>query len=133
MTHHRPDRVADLIRGILARLLREEVRDPRIGFVTVTDVQMSPDLRHARVFVSILDDDSQPTFAALKRALPFLRRSLARSSGLRYTPQLHLVVDESIATGFRMESILDEAHDSETAAHDEVAEDTAPSPDEDPR
>jgi len=136
MTHHRPERIADLIRAELARLLREEVRDPRVGFVTVTDVRMSPDLRHARVFVSILEDDPAETFAALERALPFLRRSLARSSGLRFTPQLQLLIDESIRTGSRIERILDEIHVDEadgTGDPPESAESGTEDPGEDAR
>ena len=112
MSPHRPERVADRVRQILSRVLREELRDPRVGFVTITDVRMSPDLRHARVFVSILEDDPEPSFQALQRARPFLRHSLARNSGLRYTPELHLVVYESASRGFRVDAILDDVGDS---------------------
>ena len=109
MTQHRPERVADRIRQVLARLLQERVRDPRIGFVTLTDVRVSPDLRHARVYVSIMDDDPEPSFRALIRALPFFRQALAREAGLRYTPSLRFVMDDSVAGGFRIERLLDDA------------------------
>ena len=112
MSTHRPERIAEKIHGVLARRLRE-LRDPRIGFVTITDVRMSPDLKHAWVYVSILDDDAQPSFDALQHAVPFLRRTLAREAGLRYTPQLHVEIDASIATGFQVEQILDDLHDEE--------------------
>jgi ribosome-binding factor A len=108
VTHHRPERIADLIRQVLARLLREELRDPRIGFVTVTDVTLSPDLRQARVFVSTLDEDPTECLRALAGARPFLRRMLARESALRFTPELRFEIDESVAGGFRIERILED-------------------------
>jgi len=110
MTIRRPERMADVIRLELARVLREEVRDPRVGFITLTDVQLSPDLRSARVFVSTLDQDEQTTLDALERATPFIRRTLARSADLRFTPNLHFVFDPSLATGSRVESLLQELH-----------------------
>ena len=106
MSHDRQGRVADQIRAELARLLAEEVRDPRIGFVTVTAVELSPDMRHARVFVSALGDDLEQTLRALRRATPFLKRGLARRSGLRFTPELRFLHDSSISTGFRVEELL---------------------------
>jgi len=106
VTRHRPERIGDLVRHVLARLLREELRDPRVGFVTVTEVTMSPDLRHARVWVSILGSDPADALTALGRALPFLRRALAREARLRFTPELHFALDESIAGGDRVERIL---------------------------
>lgn len=106
MSGHRSRRVGDLIREELARLLREEVRDPRIGFVTLTAVDLSPDLRHARVYVSVLQADREQALRALRRASSFLRRRLARSAGLRFTPELRFVADESVDTGFRVEGIL---------------------------
>lgn len=106
MTHHRTDRVADVLRGEIARLLREEVRDPAIGFITITDVRLSPDLRSARVFVSALDRDEEATLHALGRAAPFIRRMLARCAALRFTPELHFVFDRSVAAGSRVEGLL---------------------------
>jgi ribosome-binding factor A len=124
MTTRRPERVADMIRLELARVLREEVRDPRVGFVTLTDVQLSPDLRSARVFVSTLDQDEQATLEALERATPFIRRALAQGAGLRVTPRLHFVFDRSLATGSRVESLLQEIGP--------LGEPAAPEDDDDP-
>lgn len=104
---HRAERVGDRIRAELARMLREDVRDPRIGFVTVTGVQLSADLREARVFVSILDDAAEATLDALNHAVPFLRRQLAREAGLRFTPQLRFIHDRSLESGNRVERILE--------------------------
>ncbi len=102
----RSERIADLIRQELARLLREEVRDPRIGFVTITEVDLSPDLRHARVYLTTMGDDRETTLKALGGAAPFLRRSLAAACNLRFTPQLRFLFDESVETGFRVERLL---------------------------
>ena len=111
MTHRRPERVADLIRAELARLLSEEVRDPGLGFVTLTEVDLSQDLKHARVYVTTMAEDRESTLEALRRATPFLRRSLARQGNFRFTPQLRFMIDESVATGFRVERLLQEIGD----------------------
>jgi ribosome-binding factor A len=104
----RADRVADRIRRVLADLIREEVRDPRVGFVTLTDVKLSPDLRHARAFVTILGSDRRAeALAALNRAVPFLRRALARRGGLRFTPDIRFYGDDVEESGQRMDEILD--------------------------
>jgi ribosome-binding factor A len=118
----RADRVADRIREELARLLREEVRDPRIGFVTLTGVDLSPDLRHARVYVTILGQDREQALAALAGATPFLRRALARSAGLRFTPRLDFKHDASLDAGLRVDRILDElSHEQDTEGPDDDA------------
>ena len=108
MKNHRPERVADQVRRLLGGLLRE-IRDPRIGLVTLTDVRLSPDLRHARVFVTILEQpDRDAALASLNGAAPFLRRSLARKAGLRFTPELKFFYDEGVDRGLRVEAILDD-------------------------
>jgi len=122
MTNHRPGRVGDRIREMLARLLREEVRDPRIGFVTVTDVDLASDLKSARVYVSMLGDDTEETLFALNRSAGFLRRALARQGGLRFTPQLRFHLDQSMADGFRVEQLLEEVQ-RDSPAEDEPHED----------
>ena len=112
MSGHRMERLADAIRGILARVLREEMRDPRVGFVTITAVEVSADLRHARVFVSRLGnaDEKAASVAALNRAASFLRRTLAREANLRRTPDLAFVEDSALKSGFRVEDLIDQIH-----------------------
>jgi len=119
VTHHRPDRVADRIREELARLLNEEARDPGLGFLTVTGVELSPDMRHARVYVSVLGPDQERALDALRRATPFLRRGLARSAGLRFTPQLRFFPDPAVAAGIRVEELLREIHEPDDRAPQE--------------
>ena len=108
----RPDRVADQIRGELASLLAREVHDPGIGFVTLTRVQVSPDLQLARVFYTALGDEKARTSTgrALDRAAPFLRRQIGARLRLKRTPELAFFYDESIAGQDRIEQILNELH-----------------------
>ena len=106
----RPDRVADQIRGELASLLAREVHDPGIGFVTLTRVQVSPDLQLARVFYTALGDDKARAASsrALERAAPFLRRQIGARLRLKRAPELTFVYDEAIAGQDRIEQILNE-------------------------
>jgi ribosome-binding factor A len=106
----RPDRVADQIRSELASLLAREVHDPGIGFVTLTRVQMTPDLQQARVRYTALGDEKAraATARALDRAAPFLRRQLGARLRLRRAPELRFIFDESIAGQDRIEQILNE-------------------------
>ena len=108
----RPDRVADQIRSELAMLLAREVHDPGIGFVTLTRVQVSPDLQLARVFYTALGDDKarKNRARALERAAPFLRRQIGSRLRLKRVPELKFVYDESIAGQDRIEQLLNELH-----------------------
>lgn len=120
----RPERVADQIRGELASLLAREVHDPGIGFITLTRVQISPDLQLARVYYTALGDDQarSATAQALERAAPFLRRQLGARLRLRRTPDLKFVYDPSIAGQDRIEQLLNElrtpASDDDQDDHD---------------
>ena len=106
----RPDRVADQLRSELALMLSREVHDPGVGFVTLTRVQVSPDLQQARVMYTALGDDKSRanTARALQRAVPFLRRQLGARLRLKRAPELKFVYDESVAGQDRIEQILHE-------------------------
>jgi len=108
----RPDRVADQIRSELATLLARDVHDPGIGFVTLTRVQVSPDLHVARVHFTALGDDKarRNSERALERAAPFLRRQIGSRLRLKRVPELKFVYDESIAGQDRIEQLLNELH-----------------------
>lgn len=110
---HRPDRIGDQLRKELSDLLRREVHDPGIGFVTLTEVHVSPDLQHARVYFSTLGQPSarRHTERALERAAPFLRRQIGRRLRLRRVPELQFIFDESIETQDRVERLLREIHE----------------------
>jgi len=106
----RPDRVGDQIRSELALMLAREVHDPGIGFVTITRVQVAPDLQHARVFYTALGDEKTQAASdrALNRAIPFLRRQIGSRLRLKRVPELQFMVDKSIAGQDRVEQLLNE-------------------------
>ena len=108
----RPDRVADQVRAELALMLTRDVHDPGIGFVTLTRVQISPDLQLARVYYTALGDDAarKNTARALQRAAPFLRRQIGSRLRLKRVPELRFFFDESIAGQDRIEQLLNELH-----------------------
>src|SRR5262245_28359753 len=110
----RPDRVADQIRAELASMLARDVHDPGIGFVTLTRVQMSPDLQLARVMYTALGDPRslESTADALQRAAPYLRRQLGSRLRLKRAPELRFLYDESVAGQDRIEQIINELHHS---------------------
>ncbi|HUN68499.1 MAG TPA: 30S ribosome-binding factor RbfA [Burkholderiales bacterium] len=108
MSRGRPQKVADLIQRELSDLLRREVRDPHVGMVTLTSVDVSPDLSHAKVFFTLLQEDRKDeTTRALQRAAGFLRSQLAHRMKLYTTPELRFVYDESVERGDRLSRLID--------------------------
>jgi ribosome-binding factor A len=109
---HHVARVADRVRRVLAEAIQNELRDPRIGFVTLTDVKLSSDLQYAVGYVTVMSRGAQDeSLRALNRAIPFLRRKLAHRAGLRHTPRLRFVADDAVERGTRLEQILQELRD----------------------
>jgi ribosome-binding factor A len=104
----RPRQVGDVVRAELARLMTTELRDPAIGLATITEVEMSPDLRLARVHVSVFGDAQRfrDTVAALNAAAHRLRGLVGRNCGLRYAPELRFVEDHTVERGARIEELL---------------------------
>jgi ribosome-binding factor A len=104
-------RVADQIQKELSGLLRSELKDPRVGMITLTGVEVSPDLAHAKVFFTTLGDASAlaRTEAGLKRAAGFLRVELGQRLKLRVTPEVHFVHDASVERGARLSKLIDDA------------------------
>lgn len=113
----RTRRVGEQIQRELAELIREEVKDPRLGMVTILGVQVSRDLSHAKVFVSVLGDHDQvaESLRILKRVAGFLRHALGQRMVIRTVPQLQFVHDESVERGSRLSSLIDEAVASDAA------------------
>jgi len=103
-------RVNEAVREVVSVRIAEGLRDPRIGFVTVTSVETSPDLRHARVYVSVLGsaEEREATMAGLESAHGLLQQSVASELRLKHTPTLQFVFDESIERGMRISELLDE-------------------------
>ncbi len=108
----RTERVSDLIKGEISRLLLREVRDPRVGFATITGATVSPDLKSVRVHVSVLAEPAarQLSIKALNAAAGFFRRALFRNLGLRFAPIVVFVLDESLDRGDRIERVLRKIH-----------------------
>jgi len=104
-------RVADQIQRELSGLLRAELKDPRVGMITLTGVEVSPDLAHAKVFFTTLGDADAlaRTEAGLGRAAGFLRSELGHRLKLRVTPELHFVHDASVERGVRLSKLIDDA------------------------
>jgi ribosome-binding factor A len=114
----RPERVGEQIRVELAMLLAREVKDPGIGFATLTTVRVTADLQLARVYYTVLGDDKarRDTARALDRATPFLRRQVASRLRLRRAPELAFHYDETVAKQERVEQLLREIHQQDAAA-----------------
>jgi ribosome-binding factor A len=108
--HGRPQRLGDLIQRDVSELIRLEMRDPRVGMITVTSVDVSPDMSHAKVFFTILEKEKLPeTLAGLRRAAGFLRSQLAKRIKMYTTPELRFAYDESVERGDRLSRLIDSA------------------------
>lgn len=114
----RPRRVAEQIQRELAELLRLEVKDPRIGMVTITDVEVTNDYSHAKIYFSLIGDEGRVKEAlkGLQSAAGFLRSEISHRMKLRTMPQLHFVHDTSIERGIRLDKLI-EAAVAEDARH----------------
>jgi ribosome-binding factor A len=112
---HRPERVGELIRQAVGEFLTGNVRDPRIGFVTVTGVEVSPDLSHANVRVSVMgsDEEKAKSLEGLASAARYLRAQLARELRLRTSPELHFHLDRGIEHAQRIDRVLKELKESD--------------------
>ena len=109
--YSRSSRVAEQIGRELAELIQLELKDPRVGLITLTDVELTPDYAHAKVFYTTLADPSarQDIDTGLRRASGFLRRELGRRIRIHTLPELHFVFDESVERGDRLSRLIDEA------------------------
>jgi ribosome-binding factor A len=106
----RTERLGEEIREEVARMISGELKDPRIGFVTVTRVNLGPDLRQARIFVGVLGTEKQrqASLVGLKQASGFMRRALGQRLRLRHTPELHFQYDEGLDASDRVARLLSE-------------------------
>ena len=113
--YRRVDRVNQLLREELSRLIRREMKDPRVSGVTVTGVETSPDLRHAKVFVRTLHDEptAEEAVDGLQSAEGFLRKKLGKELRIRRVPEFAFEVDRSLERVQRIESLLDQVHEEE--------------------
>jgi ribosome-binding factor A len=107
-------RVDEAVRAVLSDAIATHLQDPRVGFVTVTAVKTSPDLRHARVYVSVLGDEHarEDSLAGLRSAHGFLQGRVAAELSLKHTPLLTFEYDESITRAMRITRLIDEGPDA---------------------
>jgi ribosome-binding factor A len=126
----RTDRIDELLRQEIGAILAKDVQDPRIGFVTVTDVETAPDLSTARVFVSVIGQpaERETTMRALHRAMPFVRHELGSRIRLRRIPELQLRADDSIERGTRVLQLLHELEAGGDVTAPLPIEETLPTP-----
>lgn len=117
-SYSRTLRIADQIQRELADLIRNELKDQRVGMITLTDVEVSQDYAHAKIFYTTLGskEDNFLTDKGLERATGFLRSQLSHRLRLRVVPQLHFIYDESVERGIRLSQLIDKAveQDGET-------------------
>ncbi|BAF59451.1 MAG: 30S ribosome-binding factor RbfA [Pelotomaculum sp.] len=109
----RSERVAEAIKKEVSDMLRNELKDPRIGFVTITSVEVSKDLRYANIYASVFGspDDQKETIEALKKAQGFIRGELGKRIRLRYTPEITFKLDQSIGRGSRVLALMEEVRE----------------------
>jgi ribosome-binding factor A len=106
----RAERVAGTLRRELARLIQTEVKDPEVGFVGLSDVEVTRDLAHAKVFVTVFEPDKAAgSLKALNKAAGYLRRRLGQEMRIRSVPELHFQHDASVETGQHMDSLIEAA------------------------
>ncbi len=110
MSSDRMRRVDEAVREVLSDAIASDLKDPRVGFVTVIAVQTSPDLRHARVYVSVLGDAPvrERSLAGLQSAHGYLQRRVARELRLKHTPTLDFLYDDSLDRSLRINALLEE-------------------------
>ena len=124
MSKHRPNRLSETLKEEISKLILVELKDPRIGFVTVTSVDVANDLAHAKVYVSVLgsEDEGKASLDTLNRAAGFLRTEIGKRIRLRHVPALVFVYDPSIQHGAHIAKLLRDVGVSDDSGKDESHE-----------
>ncbi|MBL8271878.1 30S ribosome-binding factor RbfA [Steroidobacter sp.] len=128
-SYPRAKRVGQQIQRALSELIRRELRDPRLGMITLTDVRMSSDLSYATIYYSVLGADPHLAQQILTQAADMLRGPLGRALGIRHSPELRFVKDELIESGARLSGLINQAVKSDVARH--VDDEPAAAPEND--
>lgn len=117
MQGKRIERISSLIKEELAAVITQKTRDPRIGFVTITHVDVSEDLKFAKVFYSVMgtDEQKQKTAEGLEHSRGFLQQDIAQSLKLRFTPHLIFMLDSSLDEGMKIDKIIRKIHEQDEA------------------
>jgi ribosome-binding factor A len=108
----RVSRIAEQIQRDLSGIIRSELKDPRVGMVTITDVDVAHDYAHAKIYFTVMgkNSDKAGSLEGLTRAAGFLRSELGKGMSLRVVPQLHFVYDESVERGVQLSNLIDKAN-----------------------
>jgi ribosome-binding factor A len=105
-TFKRAERISDQMKQEIADILMRKIKDPRIGFVTVTDVEVADDLRNAKVFISVYGGDKEDSLKGLKSATPFIRSELGKRMRMRFVPEILFRFDASVEQGAHIMELL---------------------------
>jgi ribosome-binding factor A len=112
-TYKRAERVSDQMKQEIADILMRKIKDPRIGFVTVTDVEVADDLRNAKVFVSVYGSEKAATLKGLESASPYIRSELGRRMRMKFIPELLFRYDDSVERGAHINELLHEIQEKD--------------------
>jgi len=122
----RSERVAGSLRRELAKLIQLEIKDPEVGFVSLSDVEVTRDLSHAKVFITVFESEkAASSLRALQRAAGYLRKRLGQEMRIRSVPELHFHHDASVETGLKMDSLIDAAVASDREYESDEHEDNS--------
>ena len=126
----RTERIDELLRQEIGAIVSREIADPRVGFATITEVETTPDLRHAKVWVSVIGQPAErdATIAALRRAMPFVRHELGGRLHLKRIPELHIQLDDTAERGTRILQLLSELESGAVPGEDNGESDSLPTP-----
>jgi ribosome-binding factor A len=121
----RSERVAGQLRRDLARLIQQEIKDPEVGFVSLSDVEVTRDLSHAKVFITVFEPEkAAESLKALRRASTFLRLRLGQELRLRHVPELHFVHDDSVEQGSHIDGLIAKALSADRDGHEPTLADS---------
>jgi ribosome-binding factor A len=120
----RQRRLADRIHEIVAQMLEFKIKDPRLGFITVTDVRVTPDLREASIFYTVYGDaeDQASTAAALASATGVIRSEVGKQTGIKFTPSIEFILDALPENARHVEELLERAAAADAAVHEQAAQ-----------
>jgi ribosome-binding factor A len=126
----RTDRVDELLRQEIGSIVAKDVADPRVGFVTITSVETTPDLRHAKVWVSVIGqpEERDAAVSALRHAMPFIRHELGQRLRIKRIPDLHVHLDDTAERGTRILQLLAEIDSGAIPAPDQPMTESLPTP-----
>jgi ribosome-binding factor A len=126
----RTERVDELLRQEIGAIVSRDIADPRVGFATITEVETTPDLRHAKVWVSVIGQPAErdATIAALRRAVPFVRHELGGRLHLKRIPELHIQLDDTAERGTRILQLLTDLESGAVPDDEHPADESLPTP-----